>query len=211
MSAGQSSAITTTWTGHYIMDGFLKLRIPTALRAILTRGVAILPCVLVSVGASGKEMNMLINFVNNMLGILLPFALTPLVRFNTSKAFLGNKATGPCMTCASWVVAWLIVIYNCVGLMLPGGGWFGNVLFGDDKMLGETADDKYEHIKRAMHWLAAIMVEILYVAWNLYMTFCPITNEAFPFLQPRQFEDLTQSSNKKGEESGDPEGGDGEC
>jgi hypothetical protein len=150
--------------------------------------------VLVSIGASGKEMNMLVNFVNNILGILLPFALTPLVRFNTSKAFLGNKATGPCMTYTSWMVAWVIVAYNCVGLMLPGGGWFGNVLFGDDEPMGQDAGDKYDHIARAMHWLCAILVEVFYIGWNLYMTFCPITKEAFPFLQPRQFEDLTQAS-----------------
>jgi len=192
MSAGQSSAITTTWTGHYVMDGFLKMRMPTTLRAILTRAVAILPCVLVSVGASGKEMNMLVNIVNNLLAILLPFALTPLVRFNTSKAFLGDRATGPLMTCTSWVIAWLIVLYNCVGLLLPGGGWFGNVLFGENQM---EVNDKYDHITRAMYWLAAIIAEILYVAWNLYMTFHPIKKEAFPFLQPREFEDLTQASN----------------
>merc|ERR1711937_1036262 len=49
LAAGQSSAITTTYTGQYIMDGFLELRLPIKVRAVATRLVAITPCVLVSV------------------------------------------------------------------------------------------------------------------------------------------------------------------
>ena len=37
LAAGQSSAITTTYTGQYIMDGFLNIRLPLATRAIITR------------------------------------------------------------------------------------------------------------------------------------------------------------------------------
>ena len=43
LAAGQSSAITTTFTGQYVMNGFLKLEMPIAARAILTRLVAITP------------------------------------------------------------------------------------------------------------------------------------------------------------------------
>ena len=37
LAAGQSSAITTTFTGQFIMDGFLDIRLPLATRAIITR------------------------------------------------------------------------------------------------------------------------------------------------------------------------------
>ncbi|OEU07963.1 divalent metal transporter 1 [Fragilariopsis cylindrus CCMP1102] len=48
LAAGQSSAITTTYSGQYIMDGFLEMRIPVWARAIGTRMIALLPCVLIA-------------------------------------------------------------------------------------------------------------------------------------------------------------------
>jgi NRAMP (natural resistance-associated macrophage protein)-like metal ion transporter len=49
LAAGQSSAITTTYTGQYVMDGFLNIQLPLRLRATITRLVAITPCVIVSI------------------------------------------------------------------------------------------------------------------------------------------------------------------
>ena len=43
LAAGQSSAITTTYSGQYVMEGFLEMRIPLAVRAIVTRCIALIP------------------------------------------------------------------------------------------------------------------------------------------------------------------------
>ena len=81
LAAGQSSAITTTYSGQYVMDGFLQIRLPVWGRAIMTRLVAITPCVIVSIMfPSGPALNEIVNIVNSSLSILLPFALTPLVK-----------------------------------------------------------------------------------------------------------------------------------
>ena len=45
LAAGQSGAITTTYTGQYVMDGFLQLQLPLWIRSIITRMVAIGPSV----------------------------------------------------------------------------------------------------------------------------------------------------------------------
>jgi len=92
LAAGQSGAITTTYTGQYVMDGFLNLQIPIAVRSIITRLMAIVPGVIVSV-LFPDRLNSLVNMVNALLGLLLPFAFTPLVKFNCSKSIMGDNAS----------------------------------------------------------------------------------------------------------------------
>ena len=85
LAAGQSSAITTTYAGQYVMDGFLNLRMPMWARAVSTRAIAIVPCIAFSAAfPNGLVLNQMINWVNSLLGILLPFALTPLVKVSRS-------------------------------------------------------------------------------------------------------------------------------
>ena len=68
-------------SGQYVMDGFLQIRLPVWARAVATRLVAITPCVIVSVlFPSGPALNEIVNVVNSSLSVLLPFALTPLVK-----------------------------------------------------------------------------------------------------------------------------------
>jgi manganese transport protein len=92
LAAGQSGAITTTFTGQYVMEGFLNLQIPIALRSIITRLMAIVPGVIVS-ALFPDRLNNLVNIVNALLGLLLPFAFTPLVKFNCSKSIMGENAS----------------------------------------------------------------------------------------------------------------------
>lgn len=63
LAAGQSGAITTTYTGQYVMDGFLSLQIPITLRSIVTRLMAIVPGVIVSV-LFPDSLNNLVNIVS---------------------------------------------------------------------------------------------------------------------------------------------------
>ena len=126
LASGQSSAITTTFTGQYVMDGFLRIRLPTHWRAIMTRLIAITPCVLVS-AAVPHQVNQLVNLVNASLSVLLPFALTPLVRYNCSPEFMGPKhaARGKeriflyCLAFGVWAV-------NATTLSVKDGGFFGD-------------------------------------------------------------------------------------
>lgn len=125
LAAGQSSAITTTFTGQYVMDGFLNLTLPVELRAIVTRLVAITPCVIVSV-LFPTRLNDMINFVNAALSFLLPFAFTPLVKYNCSEKLLGKfaaKGGEKYLLRTFAVVVWAI---NAVALSVPGGGFFGD-------------------------------------------------------------------------------------
>ncbi|CAI7763272.1 unnamed protein product, partial [Closterium sp. NIES-54] len=58
LAAGQSSTVTGTYAGQYVMQGFIELRISTWLRNLITRSVAIVPALLVALlfGAQGASL-----------------------------------------------------------------------------------------------------------------------------------------------------------
>jgi natural resistance-associated macrophage protein len=167
LAAAQSSAITTTYTGQYIMDGFLQLRIALWKRAVLTRCVALIPCVVIAAVMDGNALNKTVNLVNALLGVLLPFALTPLVKFSTSKQFLGEHAPGIVETVILWFAAFAVYALNAFGLSAKGGGFFG------DAEMNVT-------------WLG-ILVQIVYFAWNAYIVWMPI-KPMRDFTDPRPIE-----------------------
>merc|ERR1712176_728999 len=92
IAAAQSSCITTTYSGQFVMDGFLKINIPKWARAIITRCVAVVPCVAVAAAFTNdtKALETMVDIVNSSLAFLLPFALIPLVKLTCSKQYMGE-------------------------------------------------------------------------------------------------------------------------
>jgi NRAMP (natural resistance-associated macrophage protein)-like metal ion transporter len=184
LAAGQSSAITTTYAGQYIMDGFLKIRLAIWKRALLTRTVAILPCVLTAVFMKGSALNNAINVVNASLSMLLPFALTPLVKYTTSKKFMGGYASGPVETVFAWFLAFALYLVNAVSLSLPGGGLFGDMLFDG---LGNKASIEMGS-KWVVLFITMVVVQLFMLGWNLYIVAMPVATEMPPFTTERVLE-----------------------
>lgn len=162
LAAGQSSAITTTYAGQTVMDGFVQFQLPIKIRAVLTRLLAITPCVIVS-AAFPSHMNRLVNIVNASLSILLPFAFTPLVKYNCSPAFMGqsNAARGVerLILYGFAVVVWLV---NAAALSVKGGGFFGD--------LRATVSSGW--------YVVIVLIEVcaqtFYAWWNLYVLWTPV-------------------------------------
>merc|ERR1711977_9745 len=71
IAAAQSSCITTTYSGQFVMDGFLKINLPRWARAIITRCVA----VAAAFTNDTKALETMVDIVNSSLAFLLPFAL----------------------------------------------------------------------------------------------------------------------------------------
>lgn len=92
LCSGQSSTITGTLAGQVVMEGFVELRIPPTLRRLITRGLAIIPAVIVLylVGEQGTMPLLIASQV--VLSIQLPFAIVPLVRFTSSPRIMGRYA-----------------------------------------------------------------------------------------------------------------------
>ncbi len=162
LAAGQSSAITTTYTGQYVMDGFLNLQIPMELRAIVTRLVAITPCVIISI-LFPDRLNDLINFVNATLSFLLPFAFTPLVKYNCSEQIMGKFASTGTEKMVLRTFAIAVWFINAVALSAPGGGFFGD--FVPDMPWSLTK----------LTWIAVqILVQLAYGCWNFSTLFSSV-------------------------------------
>ena len=47
LAAGQASTCTGTYTGQFVMEGFLDLKLPVWQRALLTRSIALVPALTV--------------------------------------------------------------------------------------------------------------------------------------------------------------------
>jgi manganese transport protein len=108
LASGQSSTITGTLAGQVVMEGFLHWRIRPWLRRLLTRGLAIIPAVLIIGLRSDVSVTRLLVFTQVVLALQLPFAMFPLLHFTSSKKRMGELANGWFLRIAGWGSAVLI-------------------------------------------------------------------------------------------------------
>ncbi|KAJ3179950.1 hypothetical protein HDU85_004234 [Gaertneriomyces sp. JEL0708] len=95
--AGQSSTITGTMAGQIIMEGFLgsSFRLPPWLRRLVTRVLAIIPAMIVSLISGDRGVNELLVLSQVILSLQLPFAVWPLVYFTSSKKIMTVRFSVP--------------------------------------------------------------------------------------------------------------------
>ncbi|HEX8280499.1 MAG TPA: Nramp family divalent metal transporter, partial [Chthoniobacterales bacterium] len=84
LASGQNSTLTGTLAGQIVMEGFLNIRMRPWLRRLITRAIAIIPAVIVTIisGASGTAQLLVLSQV--ILSLQLSFAVFPLVMFTSS-------------------------------------------------------------------------------------------------------------------------------
>lgn len=119
LASGVNSTVTATLAGQIIMEGFLHLRIPNWARRLLTRGLAVIPVLVVTALYGEAGTAQLLVFSQIILSMQLPFAVIPLVRFVSDKKLMGVFVTGRCLTLSAWAVSGLIVVLN--GKLLMDG------------------------------------------------------------------------------------------
>ena len=95
LAAGQSSVMTGTFAGQYVMEGFWKIQLPQWKRVIVTRSIALIPALLVSILAQTGSGDTLDEWLNVLQSVQLPFALLPVLHFTSSKRIMGEFANGP--------------------------------------------------------------------------------------------------------------------
>ena len=124
LAAGQASTVSGTMAGQYVMEGFLELKISFWLRMLLTRGVALLPAIAVSLMQSEFEaMNTLSQSLNVVQAIQLPFALFPLLHFSGQKHLLGSFTLGSKMASAGWLLALSLFAVNIFLIFQKSDKW----------------------------------------------------------------------------------------
>ncbi|KAK7836463.1 metal transporter nramp1, partial [Quercus suber] len=89
LASGQSSSITSTYSGQFIMQGFLDLKMRKWIRNLMTRCIAIAPSLIVSIIGGSKGAAKLIIISTMVLAFEVPFALIPLLKFSYSNPKMG--------------------------------------------------------------------------------------------------------------------------
>jgi len=116
LASGQSSTITGTLAGQVVMEGFMHWKLKPWMRRLITRGLAILPAVLI-IGIRGdSSVNDLLILSQVVLALQLPFAMFPLLHFTSSRRRMGKWRNGWLLLIAGWGSAILITAMDVYGL-----------------------------------------------------------------------------------------------
>ncbi|XP_038993335.1 metal transporter Nramp6-like isoform X1 [Hibiscus syriacus] len=117
LASGQSSTITGTYAGQYVMQGFLDLRLTPWIRNMLTRCLAIVPSLIVAVIGGSAGAGQLIIIASMILSFELPFALIPLLKFTSSKTKMEAHVNSIAVSAITWIIGSLIMGINIYYLM----------------------------------------------------------------------------------------------
>ncbi|KAB1998535.1 hypothetical protein ES319_D12G095400v1 [Gossypium barbadense] len=112
--AGQSSTITGTYAGQFIMGGFLKLKLKKWVRALITRSCAIIPTIIVALVFDSSEaaLDTLNEWLNVLQSFQIPFALIPLLCLVSKEQIMGAFRIGHVLKTVAWIVAALVIVIN---------------------------------------------------------------------------------------------------
>lgn len=112
LASGLNSTVTATLAGQIVMEGFLDLRLPTWARRLVTRGIAIVPVVVVTWLYGERGTGQLLVLSQVILSMQLPFAVIPLVRFVSDRSKMGDLVISRGTAALAWLIAGVIVILN---------------------------------------------------------------------------------------------------
>jgi manganese transport protein len=112
LASGQNSTLTGTLAGQIVMEGFLNFRITPWLRRLITRGIAIVPAVVI-IGYYGENKTTELLVASQVvLSMQLGFAVWPLMRFTGERAKMGEFTNPLWIKILGWTVAAIIIVLN---------------------------------------------------------------------------------------------------
>ncbi|HEX3235185.1 MAG TPA: Nramp family divalent metal transporter [Gemmatimonadales bacterium] len=112
LASGQNSTITGTLAGQIVMEGFLNIRLPAWLRRLITRLIAIIPAIIVTILYGEKGAGALLILSQVILSLQLSFAVVPLVYFTGQRSKMGQFVNHPVLAAGAWAVAAAIIGLN---------------------------------------------------------------------------------------------------
>ncbi len=112
LASGQNSTLTGTLAGQIVMEGFLEIRIRPWLRRLITRSIAIVPAVIVTVMYGERGVGALLVLSQVILSLQLSFAVFPLVMFTSDADKMGEFVNSGLTKVLAWLAAIVIAILN---------------------------------------------------------------------------------------------------
>ncbi|GEQ66582.1 hypothetical protein JCM33374_g245 [Metschnikowia sp. JCM 33374] len=88
LCSGQSAGVVCTLAGQMVSEGFLKWSFSPVVRRLVTRAIAIAPCLFVVLYSGREGLARTLNASQVVLSILLPVVTAPLIWFTCSKTIM---------------------------------------------------------------------------------------------------------------------------
>ncbi|XP_046553188.1 metal transporter Nramp4-like [Haliotis rubra] len=126
LAAGQSSTMTGTYAGQFVMEGFLGIRWAKWKRVLVTRSIAMVPTIAVALLAT-TELDQLNSWLNVLQSVQLPFALLPILHFTSSTRIMRSFKNGRVLQMVVWILALLVMGINLYLIYLfvgTGQDWY---------------------------------------------------------------------------------------
>lgn len=114
LASGQNSTLTGTLAGQIVMEGFLNIRLKPWLRRLITRSIAVIPALIVTILYGEKGTTDLLVLSQVILSMQLSFAVIPLVMFTNSKLKMGKFVNKPWLKIVVWIISGIILLLNLV-------------------------------------------------------------------------------------------------
>ncbi|OON14636.1 metal ion transporter, metal ion transporter family, partial [Opisthorchis viverrini] len=112
LAAGQSSTMTGTYSGQFVMEGFINIKWKRWQRVLVTRAIAILPTLLVTVFRGIQDLTGMNDFLNVLMSIQLPFAIIPLLTFTSSKSIMNEFSNSTFTLVVANILSVVVVATN---------------------------------------------------------------------------------------------------
>jgi len=123
LAAGQSATITGTLSGQIVMEGFVRIRMRPWLRRMLTRGLAIIPALFVTMYAGERGTGDLLIASQVILSLQLPFAVLPLLLLTSNEKRMGTLVCPAWMRWLGWLSAIVIIALNVILIVATARAW----------------------------------------------------------------------------------------
>lgn len=88
LCSGQSAGVVCTLAGQMVSEGFMNWSFPPVVRRLITRLLAIVPCVIAVMITGRNGLSQVLNYSQVVLSILLPAVTAPLIYFTCSKKIM---------------------------------------------------------------------------------------------------------------------------
>ncbi|WP_345235994.1 Nramp family divalent metal transporter [Hymenobacter saemangeumensis] len=123
LASGQNSTLTGTLAGQIVMEGFLDLKLKPWMRRLITRSIAVVPALVVTLVYGDAATTDLLVLSQVILSLQLSFAVVPLVLFTSSRAKMGVFVNSPLVRTVAWVVSAIIIVLNAFLLWQMAVEW----------------------------------------------------------------------------------------
>ncbi|XP_024526852.1 metal transporter Nramp6 [Selaginella moellendorffii] len=175
LASGESSTITGTYAGQYVMQGFLNLRLKPWMRNLLTRSVAIVPSLVVALIGGSRSAGQLIIVCSMILSFVLPFVLIPLLRFTGSKLKMGAHVNSLGIMIVTGFIGGCVMTVNVYFLVSAFVKWLisSHTLLAGRVILG----------------MIVFSLTLLYLLFIAYLSLRPLSDTAC-FPDPAETKDL---------------------